>query len=75
MSWDSVCLVIPEKDRGSEVTGGGWRMRTLGCMRTRCLGFHEAGEGQRERTAEKLEGDMAVLNYPDQWKGGVGELE
>lgn len=50
-------------------------MRTLGCMRTRCLGFHEAGEGQRERTAEKLEGDMAVLNYPDQWKGGVGELE
>lgn len=23
MSWDSVCLVIPEKDRGSEVTGGG----------------------------------------------------
>lgn len=45
-------------------------------MRTRCLGFHGAGEGQRERTAEKW-GDMAVLNYPDQWKGGgrVGELE
>lgn len=41
----------------------------LGCMRTRCLGFHEAGEGHWERTAEKW-GDMAVLNYPDQWNRG-----
>lgn len=40
-------------------------------MWTRCLGFHESGEGHQERTAEKW-GDMAVLNYLDQWKGGWG---
>lgn len=66
MSWESVWL-FPRRT-------GAWRWlgdEDLGCMRTRCLGFHEAGEGQRERTAEKW-GDMAVLNYPDQWKGEGG---
>lgn len=43
----------------------------MGCMRTRCLGFHERGEGHWEWTTEKL-GDMAVLNYLDQWKKGNG---
>lgn len=53
-------------------------------MWARCLGFHEAGvgQGERERTAKSVclcvcvggEG-MAVLNYPDQCKGGrVGDI-
>lgn len=64
--WDSGCST---EGHGLEVTWGG---EDLGCMRTRCLSFHETGkkgpiERERERKAEKWR--EAVLNYPDQWQG------
>lgn len=46
MSWDSGC------SREGHGLGGDWGDEDLGCMRTRCLGFHEAGEGQREEGKE-----------------------
>lgn len=48
MSWDFY-------SREGHGLGGDLGDEDLGCMRTRCRGFHEAGEGQRQRGLQRTE--------------------
>lgn len=71
ISWDFVWL-FPRRTQGSEVTGGGGGDEDLGCMQTRCLGFHEAGEGQRQRSGGTWLFSITLINGRGEGRGAGG---